>query len=161
MKNPYPSKTGCCPEFQPEPYDEKELQWEGKRFIKDRVRCVFNIPVGFGKVMTRNLEKIDRADAYTPDPPIVLSDHTSPWNIDLYYEIAKEVPDAENVTLGGTYLSKVFEGPFKNVGKWCDEMTDWVKSQGKEVQKTLMYYTTCPKCAKVYGKNYVVVLAAV
>jgi hypothetical protein len=22
-----------------------------------------------------------------------------------------------------------------------------------------MWYTTCPKCAKVYGKNYVVILA--
>lgn len=161
MKNPYPSETGCCPRFQPEPFDEKELQLEGRRFIKDRVRCLFNVPLGFGKTMTRNMEKIDRADAYPPEPPLMLSDHTSRWNLDLYIEVAKEVPDAHNVVLGGTYLCKVFEGPFKEAGRWCSEMADWVKSQGKEIRKTLMYYTTCPRCAKVYGKNYVVILAAV
>lgn len=161
MKNPYPSETGCCPRFQPEPYDEKEFQWEGRLFIKDKVRCIFNLPVGFGKAMVRNMERAEKADAYTPEPPLVLSDHTSKWNIDLYYEVAKEVPDAENVILKGTYLSKVFEGPFKDAGKWCSEMATWVKSLGKETAQTLMYYTTCPRCAKVYGKNYVVILAAV
>ena len=28
-----------------------------------------------------------------------------------------------------------------------------------EVNDELFYYTTCPNCAKIYGKNYVVLLA--
>ncbi|MHC1707784.1 MAG: hydrolase [Bacteroidales bacterium] len=28
-------------------------------------------------------------------------------------------------------------------------------------KKTYFYYTTCPKCAKAYGKNYVVSLVEV
>lgn len=161
MKNPYPSETGCCPRFQPETFDEKELQLEDRRFIKDRVRCLFNMPLGFGKAMMRTMEKVEKVNAYTPEPPLVLADHTSRWNMDLYYEVVKEIPGAENVVLEGTYLSKVFEGPFKDARKWCDQMAVWVKSQGREATKNLMYYTTCPRCAKVYGKNYVVILAAV
>ena len=161
MDHPYESETGCCPRFNPEPWDEKEHVWEEKPFIKDRVRCLFYMPLRFGKAMMRCTEKIQKADAFTPEVPLCLSDHTSKWNMDLYVEVAKEVPGAENVRFSGTYLSKVFEGPFKDTGKWCDQMTEWVRSQGKEIKKSLMYYTTCPKCAKHYGSNYVVILCQV
>lgn len=161
MKNPYPTETGCCPRFDPEPWNEKEFQWDNRRFIKDRVRCLFHMPLNFGKAMIRTMEKIEKADAFTPEPPLALSDHTSKWNMDLYIEVTKQVPDAENVHLSGAYLSKVFEGPFKDTGKWCEQMGEWVRSKGKEIKKYLMYYTTCPKCAKHYGKNYVVIFAEV
>jgi len=161
MQNPYPTETGCCPRFQAEPYDDKEIEWEGKLFIKDSVRCFFNIPLRFGAAMIRNMKLIEEADAYPPEPPLTLSDHISRWNMDLYIEVAKEVPGTENVRLDGTYYSKVFEGPFRDTGKWCREMEKWVKSQGKEIEKLFMYYTTCPRCAKHYGKNFVVILASV
>ena len=161
MKNPYASETGCCPRFEPEPWNEKEFQWDGKTFIKDLVRCFFNIPLGFGSAMVRCMKKIEANDAYTPEPPLVLSDHTSPWNMDLYIEVSKETPNAEAVTMSGTYIAKVFEGPYKNARIWCKQMQEWVRSQGKEIKKQLVYYTTCPKCAKHYGKNHVVYFAQV
>ena len=40
-------------------------------------------------------------------------------------------------------------------------MTRYVTQQGKQAKKCYFYYTTCPKCAKVYGHNYVVVFAEV
>jgi hypothetical protein len=40
-------------------------------------------------------------------------------------------------------------------------MTKYVQSKGKEPKKLYFFYTTCPRCAKVYGKNYTVLLAAV
>ncbi|HOF49223.1 MAG: hypothetical protein KA191_15445 [Verrucomicrobia bacterium] len=40
-------------------------------------------------------------------------------------------------------------------------MSEWIQAQGKQVKRQLMYYITCPKCAKHYGKNYVVILAEV
>ena len=64
-------------------------------------------------------------------------------------------------TLSGTFLSKVFEGSFRNIRTWVSEMQEYVKSQGRELQKLYFYYTTCPRCAKKYGKNYVVLLAQV
>ncbi len=155
------AETGCCPRFHPEPWDLKQLQWEDKLFVKDRVWCLFYMPMNFGKVMTRLMEKLSSGGAGSPDAPLVLSDHTSRWNMDLYVEVPREVPGLEHVRLSGTFLSKVFEGPFKDTGKWCREMTHWVESQGKKAKKRYMYYTTCPKCAKVYGKNYVVIFAQV
>jgi hypothetical protein len=161
MNNPYPSETGCCPRFVSEPWDEKELQWNNKLFLKDRVRCLFHIPLNFGKVMARNMARITQANACTPDVPVVLSDHTSRWNMDLYIEVAREIPNSEHARLSGSFLSKVFEGPYKHAGQWCRQMADWVRSRGKTIKRSLMYYTTCPKCAKHYGKNYVVIIAEI
>jgi hypothetical protein len=161
MKNPYPSETGCCPKFEPGPWEAREFRWENKLFVKDKVRCLWHVPLGFGRVMSRVMERIGAADALTPEPPLSLSDHTSKWNMDLYVEVTKEVAAAEMARLSGTYLSKVFEGPFKETGKWCGQMADWVHRRGKTIQKLFMYYTTCPKCARHYGKNYVVILAKV
>ena len=40
-------------------------------------------------------------------------------------------------------------------------MREHVQARGKELRRLLFFYTTCPKCAKAYGKNYVVLLAEV
>ena len=40
-------------------------------------------------------------------------------------------------------------------------MNDYVKSKDKRINKLFYFYTTCPKCAKTYGKNYVVLFAQV
>ncbi len=150
----------CCPRFHPEPWDEQEITWEGKKFVKDRVRSVFHIPLNFGSVMIRNMGLIEAADA-KPEEVIVLADENSLWGADVYIDVAKDVPDAQMATISGTFLTKVFEGPYKNIRTWLGEMTDYVKSRGQEVKKFYFYYTTCPKCAKKYGKNYVVLLAQV
>ena len=40
-------------------------------------------------------------------------------------------------------------------------MERFVAAQNRKLVKNYFYYTTCPKCAKVYGKNYVVAVAEV
>jgi len=80
---------------------------------------------------------------------------------DIYIAVSKEVPDSSMVKISGTFLSKVFEGPYSNMGKWVKEMKDYVKSNGKKEEKLYFFYTTCPACAKVYGKNYTVILAQI
>ena len=154
------SETGCCPRFNPEPWEEKEITWQDNLFIKDHVRRFLHIPLGFGKMMVRNAEKIKAADALLPEP-IMLSDENSLWGSDVYIGVGKEVPQAENVRISGAFLTKVFEGPYKDTGKWVKEMKAFVKARGKEIKKMYFFYTTCPACAKVYGKNYVVLLAMV
>jgi len=150
----------CCPPFDPEPWDEKEIAWENKRFVKDRVRSFLHIPLNFGSVMKRNVVLIEQADAM-PEKPIVLSDENSLWGGDVYIDVTKDVPNAQMTGISGTFLSKVFEGPYKNIRTWIGQMQQYVKSQGKEPGQLYFYYTTCPKCAKKYGKNYVVLLAQV
>jgi hypothetical protein len=153
-------KFDCCPEFNPIPWDDQTFQWDNKRFIKDSVFTLFYMPMTFGKVMRRFDKKVTKAEATMVDW-LCLSDHTSKWNMDLYLAVDKEVPDAENVTLSGKFYSKVYEGPFKDTGKWCKDFEELAKAKGFTIQKWYMWYTTCPKCAKKYGKNYVVVMGRV
>lgn len=154
------SETGCCPRFNPEPWDEKEIEFKDKLFLKDHVISFLHIPLNFGKIMVKNMEKIKQADALASEP-VLLSDEKSLWGADVYIAVEKEVPEAQMVRISGTFLSKVFEGPYKNAGKWAKEMTDYVKSKARQIKKMYFFYTTCPKCAKYYGKNYTVILAEV
>ncbi len=150
----------CCPRFDPGPWEEKELEWQGRQFVKDRVRSFLHIPLNFGSVMVRNMQKIEAAGAKVDDG-IVLSDENSLWGADVYISVGREVPNAENVTISGTFLSKVYEGPYQNMRKWIEETQRFVAARGKAIRKLYCYYTTCPKCAKKYGRNYVVILAQV
>jgi len=157
--SPY-DKDECCPKFDPEPWDEKELTWENRRFVKDRVTSCLHIPLNFGGVMKRNIGTIEKADAW-PDTVLVLSDENSLWGADVYIEVSKDIPGAKMAAISGTFLSKVFEGPYRDMSKWIEEMTAFVKEKGRELKKLYFFYTTCPKCAKKYGKNYVAILAQV
>lgn len=154
------NETGCCPRFNPEPWNEKEITFKDKLFIKDHVTSFLHIPLNFGKVMIRSMDKINKAGAIAPDQ-IVLSDEKSMWGADVYIAVTKDVPGAEMAKISGTFLSKTFEGPFKDVSKWVEQMKAYVGSKARQMKKMYFYYTTCPKCAKVYGKNYVVILAQV
>ena len=154
------SETGCCLRFNPEPWDEKEIIWQDKIFLKDRVRSFFHILLNFGRVMVRNMEKIAKADALAPEP-VLLSDENSLWGADIYIAVSKEVPQAQMKKISGTLLTKVFEGPYKDAGKWARQMKEYVKSKGRNLKKLYFFYTTCPRCAKYYGKNYTVMVAEV
>ena len=154
------SETGCCPRFNPDPWEEKEVNFQGKIFIKDHVNSFFHIPLNFGQVIVKNMEKIKNANALTAEP-LMLSDEKSAWGSDIYIAVSKAVPGVEIVTISGNFLSKVFEGSFGDVKKWIQEMRKFVKSKGKEIKKMYFFYTTCPKCAKFYGKNYVVIIAEI
>jgi len=154
------SETGCCPRFNPKPWDNKEFKWNDKMFIKDRITSFFHIPLNFGAVIQRNLEKMEKVNALSPEW-LALNDENSLWGSDIYFAVTTKVPDAKNVKFTGTYLSKVFEGPFQNTGKWAEQMNGYVEAKGKKIKKLFYYYTTCPKCAKHYGKNYVVLIAKV
>lgn len=151
-------ETGCCPRFDPRPWDEKEVTWTGKPFVRDRVRSVFHVPLNFGGVMRRNLRAIEAAGAADPET-IVLSDENSLWGADVFISVTRDVPGARQERLSGTFFAKVFEGPYSQVRRWCEEMRATLDRKGKKREKLYFWYTTCPKCAKAYGKNYVVLLA--
>lgn len=154
------SDSVCCPRLDPAPWDDKIIEWKDKAFVKDSVFTLFYIPMNFGKVMKRLDEKVRKAGATMPDW-LCLSDHTSKWNMDVYLAVDKKIPGAENTTLSGRFYSKVYEGPFKNSAKWGEDYKNVVKAKGLSIKKWFMWYTTCPKCAKKYGKNYVAIITQV
>ena len=163
-----PSKgsTGqpCCPKFDPGPWDEKEVAWTDKLFIQDSVPQFLHMPLPgtYHKAVARMWGKIEKAGA-APDKAdfLILAYDPSPWKSELYINATREVPDAVNVRLSGTYLTRVFDGPYQDVPKWIREMSRFVTEKGKAVKKYYLYFTTCPKCAKLYGHNYAVVFAQV
>lgn len=152
--------TGCCEPFNPEPWEDKETTWKDKIFVKDHVNSFLHIPLDMGKKIVKNLKLIEQANAKAPHQ-LMLTDEKSLWGADIYIDVSQDVPGAQMTTLSGTFLTKVFEGPYKNAGKWAKEMEAIVKSKEKELKKIYFSYTTCPKCAKVYGKNYVVLFAQI
>lgn len=156
METQAESEPECCPEFNPIPWDNQNFEWKNRRFIREKVFTLFYMPMNFGKVMKRFNTKLTAADATMPDY-LCLSDHTSPWNMDLYLAVDKDIADSENTTLSGKFYSKVYEGPFNDTGRLKD-FGNLVKSKDIAIKKELMWYTTCPKCAKKYGKNYVVII---
>jgi hypothetical protein len=150
----------CCPPFDPDPWEDKMHMWERKQFIHDRVNTFFYMPLNFGKAMRRLNKKVEAAGADVPNW-LCLSDHTSKWNMDLYLEVDRDVPDAENVTISGNFYSKVYEGPFKDTEKWAKDFNQTLEQKGLTSGKIYMWYTTCPKCAKKYGKNYCAFIAEI
>jgi len=150
----------CCPKFNPKPWDEKTFVWKNKSFVKGKVFTFFYMPVNFGSVITKLMKKIEESNAKCVDN-IALSDHTSKWNMDLFLMVDKKIPNSENITMNGKFFSKVYEGDFKETGKWCKDFEEYSKKKGYNIKKQYMWYTTCPKCAKKWGKNYVVIVGEV
>jgi hypothetical protein len=152
--------TGCCPPFDPGPWQEKEIIWHDKQFVKDHILSFLHMPLTLNGAVKRNGAKIVKAQADIPEY-LMLIDEKSKWGADIYIEVNKNVPKSKMVSISGTFLTKVFDGPYKDIGVWAKDMDIYVKSKEKEVQKLYYFYTTCPKCAKAYGKNYVVLFAQV
>jgi len=148
----------CCPRFDPIPWDNANFEWNNKLFVKGSVCTIFYMPVNFGGVMKKMDKKIREAGADWSEG-ICLSDHTSKWNMDLYVSVDKAAPSLSQMVLTGKFYSKVYEGPFNNSGKWFSDFEQVLVEKGYKASKVYSWYTTCPKCAKKYGKNYVVLLA--
>ena len=120
------------------------------------------MPLNMSKIMTAiHTIAEDNGATMPPQQAMILSRDISPWKAEQLYAVTKPIDGANNVNLSGTYLTKVFEGPYQNAKKWYDALQAFAASKGDTVQATYFFYTTCPKCAKHYGKNYTIVLAEI
>jgi hypothetical protein len=156
------NETGCCAVPNIADWDEQEVTFDNKHFIRMFTRGIFHMPLNMSKVMTSLQAAAEEAGAEMPaQEGMVLSRELSPWKAEQLYAVSKEVPGADNVSLDGTYITKVFEGPFQNAQQWHEGLTSYVIKSGHKPKESYFFYTTCPKCAKHYGKNYIIGLAAV
>ena len=153
-------ETGCCARLDTAMWDDKAFEWQDKRFLKDHIRALLHIPLNFGSVISRDHAAIQNAEAY-PEQPIWLTDEVSPWGSDIYIAVDRDVPGAQIERLSGRYRTKVFEGPYRDAGKWHKAMEAHVSAKGEQVQQMFTFYATCPKCSKHYGKNQAVLFARV
>lgn len=164
IPNTYTSKneTGCCSVPNVEEWNEKMITLENKTFIRMYTRSFFFIPLNMGKIMTALQQTASKAGAtMPPEQAMILSRDLSPWKAEQLYAVSRPIEGADNISLSGTYITKVFEGPYQDAKKWYDAMHILAKSKGNQDAKIYFFYTTCPKCAQHYGKNYTIGLAQV
>ena len=155
------NSTGCCPKFNPEGWDGRELHFDSKEFIRATTRSFAHIPLNMGRVFSRVQGYIEDADAYSPTNCLVLSRDLSAWKAEHLFSISKTVPEEDAVTLTGDFITKVFEGPYRDAKNWHGEMKDLARARGSNADEVYFFYTTCPRCAKKYGKNYIVGVARI
>ncbi|MDX8482425.1 hypothetical protein RFN28_28780 [Mesorhizobium sp. VK24D] len=155
------NRTGCCPKFNPGGWDDQELHFRDKPFVRATTRSVMHVPVNMGAVFARVNQHIDAAGASADGQFIVLSRDLSPWTSEHLFSVSKAVPEEEMTTLSGDFLTKVFEGPYSQASQWHEEMRQIARERKSEPGDVYFFYTTCPKCAKAYGKNYIVGVAAI
>ena len=151
--------TGCCPKFNPEGWDGQELHFRDKPFVRATTRAIMHVPVNMGSVFERVGKHIEDADAFDADDYIVLSRDLSPWKAEHLFAATKPVAYEDPATLSGDFVTKVFEGPYKDARHWYEDMLTMAREKGGTRDEVYFFYTTCPKCAKAYGKNYVVAVA--
>jgi hypothetical protein len=155
------SATGCCPVFDPKEWDGKTFVLENKVFVKASTMSFLYVPLNMGRVMAKTWAAIEAAGAKDPNEFMLLSQDVSPWKANHYFWATKPVEGLDQATLSGTFKAKMFEGPFQEMKNWHLEMQKLAEAEGAPNAEIFFYYTTCPKCAKVYGKNYVVGLAKI
>jgi hypothetical protein len=154
------TKTGCCAPLDAARWEGATVEWTNKPFVKDHIHAFMHVPLDFGSVMAREHALVERAEAY-PEDPLWLVDELSPWGSDVLLATDREVPGAEMVHLSGTFMTKVFEGGFRQIGTWVEAMEKDVASKGRKIDKLYFFYATCPSCAKKLGKNEVALFAKV
>lgn len=152
--------TGCCPRFNPEGWDGRHLHFDDKLFVRAVSKSEDHAPTDIGAVFERAFGNIQKAGAYDADNIIVLSRDVSPSEAEHYFAVSKDVPDEEVVRWSGDFVTKLFEGPYEDAPQWEQQIRADLARQGFEAGSVYFFYTTCPKCLEVYGRNYVVAVAA-
>lgn len=160
MDNEYQNVDICCPPFEPSAWDDKTHHWNGKKFIKERLFTFLGKPMDFGNVMADLSKTIEKYKARKVDDMYLMED-VSRWYMDLFLAVDKTIPNMDNVIMSGEFYTRVYEGNIKQKEKWCEEVQNLLKQQQKTVEKCFAWPTACPKCAKKYGKSYVVIIAKI
>lgn len=154
----------CCPEFDPAPWDGVTHHWEDKLFLCDSVPQIFHMPIPgiYGKTISNMYKKAETL-GIAPEIKdfLLLAYDPSPWKSELYMSVTADSPEADITKFNGTYISKVFDGPYSNVPVYLKTFEAYLDASGQKPEKYYFYYTTCPKCAKKYGHNYIVAIAKI
>ena len=157
----------CCPKFNPKKWDNKTFVWKNKPFIKESMPTLFHMPFFpiIGKKITRmwNLANEAKKMSSKKDDVLILFRDPSAFKSEIYLSVTGNVVNAENKNISGTFKSKVFDGAYKDIPKFIKQMNEYLLKEGKTAKNSDYYihYAYCPKCAKKYGNNYMILFAKV
>lgn len=158
----------CCPKFNPEKWDKKIFNWDDKQFIKETIPTLFHIPFPpmIGKKITKmmtlatNANKIDSKK----DEVLVLFQDPSAFQSNIYISVTGDVPEANNIKIPGTFIAKVYNGPYNAIPKFIKDMNTYLTNEGKKIPKNdeyYIHYAYCPECAKKFSHNHMILFAKI
>jgi hypothetical protein len=155
----------CCPEFEIEKWDKKTFNWENKLFIKETISTFFHIPFPptIGKKVMKMHSLAQKSEATIPDKTdaLILFRDPSAFKSEIYYSVTKEVDGANNTAISGSFVARVFDGPYNSIPKFLKEMDNFLKGREQKATDYYVHYAYCPKCAKESGHNYMILFALV
>lgn len=151
-----------CPQLNVTLWEEKIHHWKNKLFLRDEVHQFMHMPLNMASVVNSMFTKAEEANALPDtDTSLLLAHDPSPWKSELYLAVTKPVPDGNMTTLSGTFVSKVFDGPYNHVPQWIKAMDSYLASRKQKALKYYFHYAYCPTCAKKYRHNYCISFAQV
>ncbi|MDD2646530.1 MAG: hypothetical protein PHV78_01400 [Patescibacteria group bacterium] len=164
MNNNEQSKE-CCPEFNVEKWDKKTISWNNKKFIKDTMPEFFHIPFPptIAKKITRMWQAVEQAgaSAANKEDTLILFRDPTPFKGEIYISVEKDVSAENNVVISGNFVSRIFDGGYNDIPKFLKVMNEYLAEMEKKAKDYYIHYAYCPKCAKKFGHNYMIIFAKV
>lgn len=155
----------CCPKFDPAKWDEKSINWDKKHFIKETIPTFFHMPFPstIGKKITGMWKLAEDSKKVPSDKKdaLVLFMDPHAFKSEIYLSVTGDIPEANNAQISGTFQSKVFDGPYKEIPKFFKQMNKYLDDKGMKSEKYYVHYAYCPKCAKEEGHNYMVLFGKI
>ena len=92
---------------------------------------------------------------------LILFHDPSAFRSEIYFSVTGNVPEANNIKISGTFISKVFAGSYNAIPKFIKQMNEYLAKKGKTAKDYYVHYAYCPKCVKKYGSNCVILFAEI
>ncbi|MDI6778317.1 MAG: hypothetical protein QMD77_03935 [Patescibacteria group bacterium] len=146
----------CCERLDPAEWDQKEIIWRDKPFLKDHYWSFLHVPIDFGKKIVRGLQEIKEAGLASEQ--MVLSKCDGLWGGEMLIPISKKTDRFETELITGKFLTRLFEGHYGDMRKWIKETEKYCEEKRFKAKEFIFFYATCPKCAKKYGDQAQVVV---
>ncbi len=164
MKNTNQSQE-CCPEFDPQKWNNKSHKWNDKKFVMDSMLTFFHMPFPpmIGQKINKMWQAVEakKAAAANKEDTLILFHDPSAFRSEIYISVEKNVSGENNVCLSGDFISQVFDGGYNDIPKFIKEMDESLGKLGKKAIDYYIHYTYCPKCAEKFGHNYMIIFAKV
>ncbi|HRZ29269.1 MAG TPA: hypothetical protein P5052_00415 [Candidatus Paceibacterota bacterium] len=134
-------------------------------FIKETIPTLFHMPFPpmIGQKITKMFTHAEKVNANldNKEDTLILFADPSAFKSEIYLTVKSPIDNENNVTISGTFMSKVFDGGYNDVPKHIKQMDQYLNTINKKAKKYYIHYAYCPKCAKKFGHNYMIFFAEI
>lgn len=150
-----------CPEIVDRDWDLTEHTWTDKAFYRIPLAMIMHTPIGMGKKIEKAMAAIKEKGYKLSEPPMIVSKDgffkgAVMIGIERPAEFGPEVVLLPKIHL----ISKVFVGPWKQLGRGISELLSFVRSKEDTQPKAIYFwYVSCLQCVKDETELKTVILA--